>query len=86
VCEDYRAAASIDLEHDRASRVAGSKVQCPLLVLWGSKGKIGQWYDALAIWRNYCSGPVTGGAIDSGHYLAEEAPQAVVEQFRAFFS
>jgi haloacetate dehalogenase len=55
-------------------------------VLWGSKGKIGQWYDAPAIWRNYCSGPVTGGAIDSGHYLAEEAPQAVVEQFRAFFS
>ena len=46
MCEDYRAAASIDLEHDRASRAAGHKVQCPLLVLWGSKGKIGQWYDA----------------------------------------
>jgi pimeloyl-ACP methyl ester carboxylesterase len=86
MCEDYRAAASIDLEHDRASRTAGAKVQCPLLVLWGSKGKIGQWYDAPAIWRNYCSGPVTGGAIDSGHYLAEEAPGAVVERFRAFFS
>ena len=46
MCEDYRAAASIDLEHDRASRAAGAKVQCPLLVLWGAKGKIGQWYDA----------------------------------------
>ena len=45
MCEDYRAAASIDLEHDRASRAAGQKVQCPLLVLWGSKGKIGHWYE-----------------------------------------
>jgi haloacetate dehalogenase len=86
MCEDYRAAASIDLEHDRACRAAGAKVQCPLLVLWGSKGKIGQWYDAPAIWRKYCSGPVTGGAIDSGHYLAEEAPQAVLTKFRGFFS
>jgi len=85
MCEDYRAAASIDLEHDRASRAAGAKVQCPTLVLWGSKGKIGQWYDALAIWRQYCSAEVTGGAIDSGHYLAEEAPQVVVERFLAFF-
>jgi haloacetate dehalogenase len=86
MCEDYRAAASIDLEHDRASRSAGQKVQCPLLVLWGSKGKIGQWYDALAIWRQYCSGLVSGGPIDSGHYLAEEAPAAIIEQFVAFFS
>jgi haloacetate dehalogenase len=85
MCEDYRAAATIDLQHDRASRAAGHKVQCPLLVLWGSKGKIGQWYDAPAIWRRYCSGQVTGGAVDSGHYLAEEAPGAVVERFREFF-
>ncbi|HKD57845.1 MAG TPA: alpha/beta hydrolase [Hyphomicrobiaceae bacterium] len=86
MCEDYRAAASIDLEHDRASRAAGSKVACPLLVLWGSKGKIGQWYDALAIWRQYCRAEVTGGPVESGHYLAEEAPDAVVERFLAFFS
>ena len=86
MCEDYRAAASIDLEHDRASRAAGAKVQCPLLVLWGAKGKIGQWYDALAIWRQYCSGPVTGGPIASGHYLAEEAPEAVTAQLRTFFA
>jgi haloacetate dehalogenase len=85
MCEDYRAAASIDLEHDRASRAAGEKVQCPLLVLWGAKGKIFSWYDALAIWRQYCAAEVTGGPIDSGHYLAEEAPEAVLERFRAFF-
>ena len=56
MCEDYRAAATIDLEHDRACRAAGTKVQCPMLVLWGSKGKIGQWYEPLAIWRQYCAG------------------------------
>jgi haloacetate dehalogenase len=86
MCEDYRGAASIDLEHDRASRGAGAKVQCPMLVLWGAKGKIGQWYDAPAIWRQYCSAEVTGAAVDSGHYLAEEAPGAVVERFLEFFA
>ena len=85
MCEDYRAAGTIDLEHDRASRTAGQKVRCPMLVLWGAKGKIGQWYDALAIWRQYCAAEVTGGAIDSGHYLAEEAPGEVLEHFRRFF-
>lgn len=86
MCEDYRAAASIDLEHDRASRAAGVKVQCPLLVLWGSKGKIGLWYEPLAIWRRYAAAEVTGGPVASGHYLAEEAPGEVLERFRAFFS
>ena len=45
MCEDYRAAATIDLEHDRASRAAGDRIACPLMVLWGDKGKIGKWYD-----------------------------------------
>lgn len=85
MCEDYRAAATIDLVHDRESRAAGVKVKCPLLVLWGAKGKIGAWYDALAVWREYSSGGVTGGAVPSGHYLAEEAPQDVLAALRAFF-
>jgi haloacetate dehalogenase len=84
MCEDYRAAATIDLDHDRASRAAGLKLHCPLLVLWGDQGKIGQWYDALAIWRGYASGPVTGGPVPSGHYLAEEAPDAVLAAFDRF--
>jgi haloacetate dehalogenase len=85
MCEDYRAAASIDLEHDRASRAAGKKVQCPMLVLWGSKGNIGKWYDALAIWRQYCAAEVTGWPVEAGHYIAEERPEMVLERFRDFF-
>ena len=85
MCEDYRAAAGIDLEHDRASRAAGKKVQCPMLVLWGAKGNIGKWYDALAIWRQYCSAEVIGWPVDAGHYIAEERPEVVLERFRDFF-
>jgi haloacetate dehalogenase len=84
ICEDYRAAATIDLEHDRASRAEGRKVQCPLLALWGAKGRIEAWYDALAIWREFSAGPVTGGAVASGHYLPEEAPDEVLERLDGF--
>ncbi len=86
MCEDYRAAATIDLDHDRASRAAGEKVRCPMLVLWGAKGKIGAWYDALAIWRQYCTAEVIGGPVDAGHYIAEEAPGATLEQLRRFLA
>jgi len=85
MCEDYRAAATIDLEHDRASRAAGEKIRCPLLALWGAKGKIGQWYRPLDVWRGYCAGEVGGGAVASGHYLAEEAPGEVLDWFFRFF-
>jgi len=84
MCEDYRAAATIDLVHDRVSRSAGRRVKCPMLVLWGGKGKVGGWYDPVALWRVYCNGPVDGGAVDSGHYLAEEAPDEVLAKVRAF--
>jgi haloacetate dehalogenase len=84
MCEDYRAAASIDLEHDRASRDAGIKVQCPTLVLWGAKGKLNQWYKPLEIWRAYCAAEVSGAAIESGHYLAEERPAEVLQYIEPF--
>ena len=84
MCEDYRAAVSIDLEHDRASRAAGSKVSCPLLVLWGDKGKVGRFDDPLALWRQYATGPVSGGPVDTTHYLAEEDPDAVAARLLAF--
>ena len=85
MCEDYRAAATIDLDHDRASRDAGAKVRCPLLVLWGRNGKVGSWYDPLAIWSDYAEGGVSGGPVSSGHYLAEEAPGEVLAAFTEFF-
>ncbi|HEX3350244.1 MAG TPA: alpha/beta hydrolase [Acetobacteraceae bacterium] len=85
MCEDYRAAATIDLVHDRESRAEGRRVHCPMLVLWGAKGRIGTWYEPLAIWRAYCAAPVTGGAVNSGHYVAEEAPNEVLDWFGRFF-
>ncbi len=90
MCEDYRAAATIDLVHDRASRAAGQVVVCPTLALWGAKGKIGRWYKPLEVWREYCEseatgGGVSGGEVASGHYLAEEAPGEVLDWFAGFF-
>ncbi|MBU8546588.1 MULTISPECIES: alpha/beta fold hydrolase [Roseomonadaceae] len=86
ICEDYRASASIDLVHDRTSRAAGQKVECPLLALWGAKGKIAVWYDALAVWRDYANGPVSGHSVNSGHYLAEEAPEEVLTALEGFLA
>ncbi|WP_455372568.1 alpha/beta hydrolase [Limibacillus halophilus] len=85
ICEDYRAAATIDLDHDRHSRAEGLRVACPLLALWGKKGKIDAWFEPLDIWRAYCEGTLDGGPVDSGHYLAEEAPEEVLDRFLVFF-
>jgi len=83
-CEDYRAAATIDLEHDRADDIA--RIGCPLHVLWGKKGLMEQHFDVLATWREKAGGPVTGNALDCGHYLPEEAPEATLAQLRDFFA
>jgi len=81
-CEDYRAAASIDLEHDAADATA--KVTCPLLVLWGSKGRIAQMFDVSATWREQAT-DVRGRALPCGHYLPEEAPEQTLQELLAFF-
>jgi len=86
MCEDYRAAATIDLVHDRESRAASKRIACDLLVLWGSKGKIGQWYNPVATWRRYADRDVAGAAVASGHYLAEEAPDEVLDRLWTFFA
>lgn len=83
ICEDYRAAAGIDLEHDRASRAAGQRITCPLLVLWGARGRVGAWYDVPEVWRLYGT-DIRGAAIPSGHYLAEEAPAETLAALEAF--
>ncbi|MGF2733636.1 alpha/beta fold hydrolase [Marinobacter sp. DUT-1] len=84
-CEDYRAAATIDLQHDRADRDRGHKVPCPLLVLWGSKGFVNRTYDVKAVWRNYAN-DVKAEALECGHFLPEEVPEAVITRMRRFFT
>jgi haloacetate dehalogenase len=83
-CEDYRAAATIDLEHDRADRDAGAKLACPLLALWGGSGVIERCFDAIAEWKRVAM-DVRGRALPAGHYLPEEVPDLVAAEFETFF-
>jgi haloacetate dehalogenase len=83
-CEDYRAAAAIDLEHDRADRAAGRRVRAPLLVLWGGNGVIERCFKPLDEWRRVAD-DVRGSALPAGHYLAEEVPDLVFKELEAFF-
>ena len=84
-CEDYRAAASIDLEHDAADRAAGRRVRCPLLALWGERGVVHRLFDPLAEWRAVAD-DVRGRPLPCGHYLAEEAPDATLAELEAFLA
>lgn len=83
VCEDYRAAAGLDLEHDRADRSAQRQLTMPLLALWGSDGVVGRCFDAAAEWRRVAV-QVEAEALPCGHYIAEEAPQALLERLARF--
>jgi haloacetate dehalogenase len=83
-CEDYRAAAGIGLALDRADAERGLRVKTPLLALWGAKGVVGQTYDVLATWRERADN-VQGTALDCGHLVPEEAPDATFDAFMAFF-
>ncbi|MDP2803082.1 MAG: alpha/beta hydrolase [Phreatobacter sp.] len=82
-CEDYRAAATIDIAHDDAD--GDRRLACPLRVLWGQNGVIASCFDALALWRERAV-DVSGRALPGGHYLAEELPEEVAEEFGAFFT
>jgi haloacetate dehalogenase len=84
-CEDYRAAATIDLEHDDADVAKGRRIHCPLLALWGAKGFIARQYDALEVWRQYAD-DVSGAPVNSGHFLAEEAPEETLAALEHFLS
>ena len=85
ICEDYRAAATLDFAHDEADRRAERRVTCPVLALWGQKGSLGEWYDVLDVWRGW-AGDVRGRALECGHYLPEEAPDETLSELRAFFT
>lgn len=84
-CEDYRAAASIDIAHDNDDDESGRGVRCPLLVLWGEHGVIESCFDPIALWQQRALN-VSGGAIPGGHYLAEERPDNIVSAFTDFFA
>jgi haloacetate dehalogenase len=81
--EDYRAAASIDLEHDE--RDLDKRLECPLLILWGARGAMAPLYDVLATWRERASN-AQGRALPGGHWLPEQLPDEVLAQVMPFFS
>lgn len=78
ICEDYRASAGLDLEHDQADIDAGNKLKCPLLALWGEKGTVGRCFSPLHEWQKVALN-VDGNALASGHYIAEEIPELLLE-------
>ena len=82
-CDEYRAGAAIDLEHDRADR--GKKVPMPLLLLWGQRSGQGSGYDMLQVWREHAEN-VTGHSINSGHFIPEEKPDEVYTALHDFFT
>ncbi len=81
MCEDYRAGATIDLEHDEADLT--TKVPCPVLVLWGSRGAMEPLFNVLETWKERAS-QVTGKSLPCGHWMAEELPEAVTAEVRQF--
>ncbi|BDC36870.1 alpha/beta fold hydrolase [Paraburkholderia terrae] len=84
MCEDYRASATIDLEHDRADIERGHKIACPLRVLWGAEGVIEKCFEPIAEWRKVAR-DVSGRSLPCGHYIPEEAPAELVAEMLSFF-
>ncbi len=80
-CEDYRASAGIDLEHDAVPE----RLRCPLHVVWGERGVIGKLFDPIADWQEASAAEVTGRALPAGHFLPEEAPAGVLKEMLEFF-
>nr|WP_295708220.1 alpha/beta hydrolase [uncultured Halomonas sp.] len=83
ICGDYRASATIDLEHDQADIYAGVKLTCPINVMWGAQGAIEACFDALSEWRKVAT-HVDGKALPCGHYIAEEMPNVLLEEALPF--
>ena len=88
ICEEYRAAQTLDREHDAADRAAGRRIDSPLFVLWSTKGGVERWYrdlgGPLGVWRGWAR-EVSGQGIDAGHFFPEEDPPGVARLLGAFF-
>jgi haloacetate dehalogenase len=85
-CEDYRASAGIDLDHDRESRARGDKIACDMLALWGQNGLIGKMFKPIELWQAQCAGKVSGEALPAGHFIPEELHRETAQALRAFFA
>lgn len=83
ICEDYRAAASIDLQHDRQSLADGQRIACPLLVLWGANNVLGKHFDTLAAWQAIADN-VQGKTLPCGHFIPEEVPALLLAEALPF--
>ncbi|HXZ45721.1 MAG TPA: alpha/beta hydrolase, partial [Pseudolabrys sp.] len=88
ICEDYRAAAGIDLVMDEEDMAAGRKIDCPVLLLWGATGGVGRNHNPgpAEIWKAYARSIVGAQALPCGHYLSEEAPKETTAALQAFFA
>jgi haloacetate dehalogenase len=84
MCEDYRAAATIDLVHDRADRAAGKKLTIPLRVLWGEHGLVNKCFAPIADWEAVAQ-EVSGKTLPCGHYIPEECPEELIADAQKFF-
>ena len=82
-CEDYRASATIDLDHDRYDRK--KKLNIPVQVLWGKNGVIGKQFKPIKIWQKYSNKKVVGVAVKSGHFIPEQNPKETIKQLKSFF-
>jgi haloacetate dehalogenase len=89
ICEDYRAATTLDREHDEADQMAGRRIRCPMLVLWSAAGGLNTWYaefgGPLALWRTLAD-RVEGAAVPGGHFFPEDYPEDTAKRLAQFFS
>src|SRR5262249_10881800 len=89
ICEEYRAAAGIDRDHDAADRAAGRRISCPVLALWSASGPLSTWYDddggPLSL-SSELAPTVTGEPVDGGHFFPEERPSAIANALSGFFA
>jgi haloacetate dehalogenase len=85
MCEDYRAAATIDLVHDRADKATGKKLKMPLRVLWGEHGLVNKCFAPIADWEAVAQ-DVSGRTLPCGHYIPEECPEELIADARKFFA
>ncbi len=88
ICEEYRAAATLDREHDESDRRAKRRIQSPLLAFWSATGALGRWYEELggplALWREWAN-DVEGFAVQAGHFFPEEIPDETAAVLTRFF-